>query len=369
MAYEYRSMIAPTKYFQGKGLLAHVYERTCHLGKNFAFLVDDITCEIIKDKVEKAFEGTDGTFMFIKHHGESTVAEAERIAEILRENNIDVICGCGGGKVMDSAKRAAMEIDTMKVVIVPTSAASDAPCSANTCEYDENGKFIRAIHPKENPSVVLVDTEIIANAPVRLLVAGMGDAFVTYFEARASRNAEKPNLSGGGCTQAGFAIAELCKESLLKYGALAKADVEKKQWSEYVDLIAETNIYLSGLGFENNGCSLSHATYNGLTAAIPHYPKMHGEGVAFGLFVQLAVEYLEAGQWNDEEWNEVVDFYKSVGLPTKFEDVAVTDTSDEFLESLANYIFVSSGNSTREPFEVTPEKIFAALKHIREMDI
>ncbi len=369
MAYEYRSMIAPTKYFQGKGLLSHVYERTCHLGKNFAFLVDDITYDIIKDKVEESFKGTDGTFMFIRHHGESTVAEAERIAEILREKNIDVICGCGGGKVMDSAKRAAMEIDTMKVVIIPTSAASDAPCSANTCEYDENGKFVRAVHPKENPSVVLVDTEIIANAPVRLLVAGMGDAFVTYFEARASRNAGKPNLSGGGCTQAGFAIAELCKESLLKYGALAKADVEKKQWSEYVDLIAETNIYLSGLGFENNGCSLSHATYNGLTAAIPHYPKMHGEGVAFGLFIQLAVEYLEAGQWNDEEWNEVVDFYKSVGLPTKFEDVAVTDTSDEFLESLANFIFVSSGNSTREPFEVTPAKIFAALKHIRGMEI
>ena len=96
---------------------------------------------------------------------------------------------------------------------------------------------------------------------------------------------------------------------------------------------------------------------------------MHGEGVAFGLFIQLAVEYLEAGEWNDEEWNEVVDFYKSVGLPTKFEDVAVTDTSDEFLESLANFIFVSSGNSTREPFEVTPAKIFAALKHIRGMEI
>ena len=70
-----------------------------------------------------------------------------------------------------------------------------------------------------------------------------------------------------------------------------------------------------------------------------------------------------------EEWKEVIDFYKSVGLPTKFEEVAVTDTSDEFLESLAHFIFVSSGNSTREPFEVTPEKIYAALKHIREMDI
>lgn len=364
----YNSMIAPTKYFQGKGLLTDIYERTCHLGKKYAFLVDEVVYEIIRDKVKAAFEGKEGDYIYIFHGGESTLAEALRIATILTENGCEVIVGVGGGKVIDSAKLAAMQTNNVKTVIVPTSAASDAPCSANTVIYDEKGSFLRAEKPKENPSVVLVDTEIISQAPVRLLVAGMGDAFVTYYEARASRRAGLTNLSGGKCTQAGFALAKLCRDVLLEYGAKAKADVEKKQWSEEVDYVTEANIYLSGVGFENNGVSVSHATYNGLTGVLTPFPVMHGEGVAFGLLVQLILEYTEAGKWDDEEWNLVIGFYKAVGLPTSFSQIQISDPTDELLDKIAVSI-CAGANAHREPFEVTPEKVSEALKKIRSMNL
>ena len=364
----YRSIIAPTKYFQGKGLLGDIYERTCHLGKKFAFLVDDIVYEIVRDKIEAAFEGKDGEYIYIFHGGESTMEEALRIATILRENECSVIVGVGGGKVIDSAKLSAMQVEGVKTVIVPTSAASDAPCSANTVIYDEKGTMLGTQKPKENPSVVLVDTEIIAGAPVRLLVAGMGDAFVTYYEARASKRAGLTNLSGGLATQAGYALAKLCRDVLLEYGAAAKADVEKKQWSEAVDYVTEANIYLSGVGFENNGVSVSHATYNGLTDALAPYHVMHGEGVAFGLLVQLVLEYTEAGKWDDEEWKLVTDFFKSVGLPTTFAQIQVADPTDELLDKIA--VAINKGaNAHREPFEVDAAKIAAALRTIRDMDI
>ena len=140
----YNSMIAPTKYFQGKGLLNEIYDRTCHLGKKYAFLVDDIVYNIIEAKIKKAFEGKDGEYIYIFHGGESTLEEALRIATLLRENECDIIVGVGGGKVLDSAKRAAMELEHVKTVIVPTSAASDAPCTANTCIYDERGTFLQS---------------------------------------------------------------------------------------------------------------------------------------------------------------------------------------------------------------------------------
>ena len=364
----YNSMIAPTKYFQGKGLLNEIYDRTCHLGKKYAFLVDNIVYEIIKDKVEKAFEGKDGEYMYIFHGGESTLEEAVRISKILSENKCDVIVGVGGGKVLDSAKRAAMELEGVKTVIVPTSAASDAPCTANTCIYDEHGTFLRAEKPKENPSVVLVDTEVIAGAPVRLLVSGMGDAFVTYYEARANKAAGIPNLSGGDCTLAGFAIAKLCRDVLLEHGAKAKEAVAKKEWSKEVDYVSEANIYLSGVGFENNGAAMCHATYNGLTAVLTPFPVMHGEGVAFGLMLQLVMEYTEAGKWDGDEWKLVVDFYKSVGLPTKFSQIEIADPSDELLEKIAKAID-EQPNAHKLPFEVNVEKILAGLKKVREMDI
>lgn len=364
----YRSLTAPSKYFQGRGLLCEIYERTCHLGRKFAFLVDEVVYEIVCEKIRHAFKDKDGEYIYIFHGGESTLAEALRISTILTENQCDVIVGVGGGKVIDSAKLAAMQTENVKTVIVPTSAASDAPCSANTVIYDEKGTFLRAEKPKENPSVVLVDTDIIACAPVRFLVAGMGDAFVTYYEARACRRAGLQNLSGGQCTQVGYAIAKLCRDVLLEHGARARADVEKKRWSEDVECIAEANIYLSGVGFENNGVSLAHATYNGLTAVLTPFPVMHGEGVAFGLLLQLIMEYTEAGKWEEEEWNEVIAFYKSVGLPTSFNQIRIPDPSDELLGRIADAI-CKGANAHRETFEVTPRKVEAALKKIREMEL
>ena len=93
----YNSMIAPTKYFQGKGLLNEIYDRTCHLGKKYAFLVDDIVYNIIEAKIKKAFEGKDGEYIYIFHSGESTLEEALRIATLLRENECNIIVGVGGG--------------------------------------------------------------------------------------------------------------------------------------------------------------------------------------------------------------------------------------------------------------------------------
>ena len=61
-----------------------------------------------------------------------------------------------------------------------------------------------------NPDLVLVDTEVAANAPFRFLVSGMGDALATWVEARATAEARKPTMAGGQPTMAGLALARLC---------------------------------------------------------------------------------------------------------------------------------------------------------------
>jgi len=60
------------------------------------------------------------------------------------------------------------------VIIVPTIAASDAPCSGCAVLYTPDGDFISVLYQKANPAVVLVDVGIIAAAPPRYLVAGNG---------------------------------------------------------------------------------------------------------------------------------------------------------------------------------------------------
>ena len=95
--------------------------------------------------------------------------------------------GIGGGKIFDTAKAAAYYKKT-PVIICPTIASTDAPCSALSVLYTDEGVFEEYLFLPSNPDMVIMDTDIIAKSPVRLTVAGIGDALATYFEARACRS-------------------------------------------------------------------------------------------------------------------------------------------------------------------------------------
>ena len=74
-------------------------------------------------------------------------------------------------------------------------------------------------YQKANPAAVLVDVGIIAAAPTRFLVAGMGDALSTWFEARSCDRTQSANECGGYSTMAGIHIAKLrCDDFAIETG-------------------------------------------------------------------------------------------------------------------------------------------------------
>lgn len=87
--------------------------------------------------------------------------------------------------------------------MVPTLASTDAPCSALSVLYTDDGVFDQYLFLPSNPNLVLVDTDIIAAAPARLLVSGMGDALATFFEARATSRSGGATCAGGQGNQGG----------------------------------------------------------------------------------------------------------------------------------------------------------------------
>lgn len=359
----YKSFVTPGKYYQGKDIVENLYTYIKFIGKHFVIIIDQMVFDLVGKKIEKGFLCTEGKYEFIIFNNESTEFEANRITNILYSKKTDGIIGVGGGKALDTSKLVSNMCD-LPLVIIPTSAASDAPCSAASVIYDEDGKFLISSRMKRNPDLVIVDTMIIANAPVRLLVAGMGDAFATYYEARACHLSNTTNFTGGRHTEAAYVLSKLCNEILLKFGAKAKESVEKNEWSESLEKIVEANIYLSGVGFENNGCAIAHAIYNGLTAVVKPFHVMHGEGVAFGTIVQLVTEYLESKQWDKSEWTEVMDFYKSVGLPYTFKDLGIENPSEELLMEISKATCNSGPNAHKMPFKVTPQVIYKSLNWI-----
>lgn len=314
-----RLMRAPSKYVQGKDALFEIYENVRDLGDSFLFICSRSGCKATKEKIEKSFAAKGAKLRFEVFGGVSSLGEIEKMRRIVRENGINVVAGVGGGSAIDTAKATAY-YEKLPVLILPTVAATDAPCTGLSVIYKDDGSFDSYLFYPKNPDAVVVDTQIIADAPVKFLVAGMGDALGTYFEARACDKAHAPSLENGGITKSAIALCELCYQTLLADGAKAKQAVEMNLVTPAVEAIVEANTYLSGVGADNGGLAAPHSIYNGFTALPECESVMHGNVVAFGTVAQLLIEDAPM-----EEIEKVLSFCVSVGLPITLKEINVTD--------------------------------------------
>jgi len=64
-----------------------------------------------------------------KFRGEASKSEINRLQQIAKEQNVDMIIGFGGGKTLDTAKAVAHYLK-LPVIIMPSIASTDAPCSS-----------------------------------------------------------------------------------------------------------------------------------------------------------------------------------------------------------------------------------------------
>ncbi len=348
-------MIAPSKYVQGKGVVEKIGEYTAPLGKKALVLISAGGLKRTQTVLDASFQAAEVDVTYEVFNGECSENEINRVLEIYKAMGGEVVVGIGGGKILDSAKAVAYYTKT-PVAIVPTIASTDAPCSALSVIYTDEGVFSKYLFLPANPNLVLVDTEVVASAPARLLVAGMGDALATYFEARACQITNAQNCAGGSITLSAAALSELCYETLLSEGKKAKLAVEQKVVTKAVEAVVEANTLLSGLGFESGGLAGAHAIHNGFTAIEATHQFYHGEKVAFGTITQLVLENAPM-----EELTDVILFCKEVGLPTTLADLGITEVKPEEIMAVAKAAAVEGETIHNMPFPVTAEDVYAAI--------
>lgn len=348
-----RIFISPSKYVQGPGELTRLGEYVKAYGTHALVVISEGGLRRSGDVITASLEAAGVAHTYDNFNGECSQAEIDRLVEVLRSSGADVVVGVGGGKIFDTAKAVAAAVD-VPVVIVPTIAATDAPCSALSVIYTDDGQFKEYQFFKQNPNLVLMDTDVISKSPVRLTVSGMGDALATYFEARACKRSDATTCAGGHVTEAAMALARLCYETLISDGLKAKLALEAGACTESVEKIIEANTLLSGLGFESAGLAGAHAIHNGMTALPETHAFYHGEKVAFGTLTQLVLE-------NAEELYEVLDFCVEVGLPVTFAQLGVEDASWERVLEVAKLACAPTDTLGNMPFEVTPEKVASAM--------
>lgn len=353
-----RTMISPARYVQGRGALDSLGEYVAALGTRPLVLADDVVRELTEPAISASFSRAGLPLRYERFGGVPTAAESSRVAGIATEHGADVILGVGGGAPIDTAKAAADDTG-LPVVSVPTVASTDAPCSALSVVYTAEGAFESYRFYRRNPALVVLDTQLAANAPARFLVAGVGDALATWIEARAVAQSHAPTMAGGQATRAGRALAELSWDILWESAIPAVRAVEHNLVTPAVEAVVEANTLLSGLGFESGGLAAAHAIHDGLTAVEHTHGLAHGQKVNIGSIAQLVLEGRPTA-----EIDAFIEFTTRVGLPTTLTEAGLGDAGDEVLRTVAEAATAPAETIHNLPFPVTVEQVVDALRAV-----
>jgi glycerol dehydrogenase len=341
----------PLRYVQGPDALLQMGEQLQMLGiKNPLILASPSAKKIVEPLLARALKEKNIRYDFIQFGGQCNFKEIERVKNACLAGGHDAIINCGGGKTIDTGRAAATGPATnvqkdppefipkfgagVACINVPTVAATDGSTSASALVYTDKGTVEALMKFPTNPTMVFVDTAVIAKSPIRLLVAGMGDALNTHFEADMNYRTASPSIGTRALsTITGRALAKLCLDILLEFGLQARNEAEAGIPGPGLEAVVEATVLLSGLGFENCGLSAAHAVAHGfdhVTESFERHP-FHGEQSGFGTLVQLILEG-RSPQFLDK----IFGFCKAVGLPITLEELGLKNTADEVLSKVAD---------------------------------
>ena len=351
---------APGMYVQGPWILGSCGSHLGQLGDRIWGLVDPNVWEEVELALSDACRAEGIGWHSERFPGECTEETVSALTQAAKARIPDVIVAAGGGKTLDTGKLIAENLH-LPSVMVPTIAATDAPTSRVAVLYNDQHAQVRVAKLHANPALVLVDTAVIIKAPVRFLVAGMGDALSTWPEARANNAGARRTPVGGVASRTALAIAELSYRVILEHGRVAKADAEAGRLSEAVEAVVEANTLLSGLGFESGGLAACHALHAGLSAMPECHSAMHGEKVAFGVVVQSVLE-----DWGRRERKELLRFYRDVGLPATLGAIGLGGATRDDLEKIAAISCAPGTHMHNLPAPVTPERLVDVLNSLRD---
>ncbi|EFG1823014.1 TPA: bifunctional L-1,2-propanediol dehydrogenase/glycerol dehydrogenase [Escherichia coli] len=350
-----RIIQSPGKYIQGADVINRLGEYLKPLAERWLVVGDKFVLGFAQSTVEKSFKDAGLVVEIAPFGGECSQNEIDRLRGIAETAQCGAILGIGGGKTLDTAKALAHFMG-VPVAIAPTIASTDAPCSALSVIYTDEGEFDRYLLLPNNPNMVIVDTKIVAGAPARLLAAGIGDALATWFEARACSRSGATTMAGGKCTQAALALAELCYNTLLEEGEKAMLAAEQHVVTPALERVIEANTYLSGVGFESGGLAAAHAVHNGLTAIPDAHHYYHGEKVAFGTLTQLVLENAPV-----EEIETVAALSHAVGLPITLAQLDIKEDVPAKMRIVAEAACAEGETIHNMPGGATLDQVYAAL--------
>ncbi len=348
----------PLRYLQGPGALDQLGAQVALLAPSAVLIADRFVLDLVGARVAASCQASGVALSTGEFSGDITPAEVQRLTDQLATAKPGVVIAAGGGKGIDVGKAVARALGS-QVVTVPTVASNDAPTSKIFVLYDEHHRLLSVEHLAHNPAAVVVDTALIAAAPPRLLLAGIGDALSKKFEVERCAAAGGLNIYGGLGTQAALVLADLSYRSVREHAEPAIEAVRRATTDAHLESLVEATVLLSGLCFENGGLSVSHAMTRGLSAIAGTASSLHGLQVAYGLLVQLTLEERDAAFMA-----ELRGFYQRTGLPQDLNELGLgRAASEDEIETIARQT-MTAPHVRNFPTALSAERIAGAIRQV-----
>jgi glycerol-1-phosphate dehydrogenase [NAD(P)+] len=241
--------------------------------------------------------------------------QAAELASTVISRQVSLAVAVGGGRVIDTVKLAAARTGT-ELVSVPTTIAHDG-ISSPVASLQVDG--MRTSFAARMPAGIVVDTDVIGQAPPRTQRAGVGD-LVSNLTAIADW--QLAHTAGQDRFDAYSAlIAESAARPVLDVGTLSgPADHE---------LLAK-GLLLSGLAMAAAGTSrpcsgAEHLVSHSLDRLLGARAGLHGEPVALGCLISAAAH-------RSPLLDRLRELFQRVGLPVTPAELGITD--EEMLEAI-----------------------------------
>jgi glycerol-1-phosphate dehydrogenase [NAD(P)+] len=249
--------------------------------------------------------------------GGGTLDDAIRLAGEMKAGHYDAVVGLGGGKIIDCAKFAAARIG-LPLVAVPTNLSHDGLCSPVSILDNDAG---RGSYGVPNPIAVLIDLDVIRDAPARFVRSGIGDAVsnisaVADWELSHRVNGEKVDgLAAAMARQAG--------EAVLRHPGGCGEDGFLTVLSEGLVL---SGIAMSIAGHTRPSSGACHEISHALDLLFPQRAASHGEQVGLGAAFAMHLR-------GDHEGSLLMaGVLRRHGLPVVAEEIGFSD--DEFVRAV-----------------------------------
>lgn len=236
--------------------------------------------------------------------------EAVSIAKKVCVEDIKVIIGIGGGRVLDTAKYAA-HISKAVYICMPTSLSNDSLASPFSV-LETYGNARKTLDCKI-PTAIIVDTNMIINAPEGQTLSGIGDTIAKHtalYDWKLSAAKTSSQIDD-------FAYAL----SRMSFDSVYHCD-EKNMKSRVFIRILSRALVMGGLAMEIAGssrpCSGSeHLFAHAIEEYYPQVKISHGLAVAMGT--------IPACIFQGQDPQGIIDFFKNHGLVTSPSAYGITE--------------------------------------------